>query len=163
MVATYAVIARKSVGPIHFGMSPAAVHAAMGTMPEDCFRRSKNERYETEGYHGGTVQIQYYGDNPSVNFVELVGAGDFVAVFHGIPVFQTKAERLIELFAKYDQFDEGGPEPGYLYIYRKLDIGLWRSAMPESHDDPDGQFFETIAVGAGSYYDAIASVRSRRP
>jgi hypothetical protein len=60
-------------------------------------------------------------------------------------------------------FDERGPEPGYLYIYRKLDIALWRSALPESAGDPDGQFSETIAAGAGTYYDATASVVSSHP
>ena len=134
MAVSYDVIAKTSVGPIRFGMSPEEVHAAMGDMPERLFRRSKSERYETEGYHQNTVQIHYDGDSPSVNFVELAGAGEMVAVFCGIPVFQTKVDHLISLLSEYDDYDQSAPEPEYMYIYRNLDISLWRPVVPENDE-----------------------------
>jgi hypothetical protein len=153
MFISYDVFARTGVGPVRFGMSPAEVRIAMGGPPEWSHKRWETERYPSDGYHRTSFRIDYDGDKPIVNFIELSRHARAVdAAFRGISILQTKASDVVRLLSDHDRFDETRPDLGYAYVFPNLDLALWRESLPRSDDDADGQFFDTVAVAAEGYF-----------
>jgi hypothetical protein len=150
MLHTYEVVPRRSVGPVHFGMSRAEARAAMGREPERSFLKRPQYPVEVDSYHEGTFRIFYDGDVPNVNYIELSAKGEVDAVFRGIQVFETKASELVDVVSKTDQYDDQHPELGYSYIFPSLDIAFWRPMLPE--DEPECEFFQAVGAGTEGYY-----------
>jgi hypothetical protein len=149
---SYEILVRRGIGPVRFGMSPNEAHAAMGAPPTRSYKKCKTQRYEIDSYHENSFQIFYDGDSPTVNFIEISSNGLIDAIFHNISVLQTKACDLVPLVSQYGDYYDRDPQLGFSYVFRGLDLALWRSMMPESDDDPDGQFFDAVGAGGEGYF-----------
>jgi hypothetical protein len=54
-----------------------------------------------------------------------------------VKVFNTKVEKLVDFLTneKKYRYDEINPEPWYTYIFKNLDLVLWRAAIPEEIEE----------------------------
>src|SRR5258708_3022083 len=78
------------VGPVRLGMTGDEARIVMGDEPES-FNKAGTSRYETDAYDENGFQIFYEGDDPLVEYIELSGGCDFVAIYRGKDVFMALA------------------------------------------------------------------------
>jgi hypothetical protein len=57
---------------------------------------------------------------------------------------------------KSSQHDPKWREIPYSYIFRSLQLSLWRPVLPSSPSDAEGRYFSTIGIGVRGYYDDVA-------
>ncbi|WP_143133031.1 outer membrane protein assembly factor BamE [Pseudoduganella namucuonensis] len=138
----FEIDARMGVGPILFGMTQADVHKLLGE--PDWFDSSREEYLQ--GF------IIRYDEAQLVEFIELAKSELFSATFRGKNLHALIAEEAISFMSQFDRFDENDVELGYSYIFPMLDLSLWRSTIPDSGSDPDGQYFEAIGLGKEGYF-----------
>ncbi|CAG0949031.1 hypothetical protein ANRL3_00092 [Anaerolineae bacterium] len=147
----YKIVPGVGIGSVKLGASRDEARAMM-RMELHCFRKIETNRYECDAYHENGFQIFYNGDKPHVEYIELSSGCGFIASYRGIDVFSIKANDLVDLIFQETSFDEDDPELGYSYVFPEIELSLWRSVLPQSLDDPSGQFFSTIGIGIKGYY-----------
>ena len=98
-----------------------------------------------------------YDENNCVEYISISNplSNKFKVLYNNYNIFENTAEELIkkiesETIFRYDRDD---PEMEYSYIFNDLELSFWRSTLPESEDDNDGKFFETVGIGVKGYYD----------
>jgi hypothetical protein len=134
------------VGPVLLGMTRAEVHAALG--PPD--RTTRDNR---ESFLGGFF-VDFAPDG-RVELIELAVSPHFRAVFNGVWLHGIVAEDAVGVVSRHARYDETNPELGYTYVFRDLDMSLWRGTLPETGqaaDDDDGRYFEAVAIGITGYF-----------
>jgi hypothetical protein len=142
------------VGPVRLGMSR---DEARRVMPEPAkpFRKGRTPRYETDAFHQSAFQVFYGGDQPTVEYIELSRGSVIRALYRDLDVFSTPADEVVAFVSRDAAFDQTHRELPYSYIFRDLQLSLWRPTIPESDTDTDGRFFSTIGVGKRGYYDVV--------
>jgi hypothetical protein len=150
---TYNVQPFVGVGPVRLGMSRDEVYHAMHESPTP-FRKGASVAPLTDAFHQSAFQVFYAGDQPTVEYIELSRDADFRAFYRELDVFATPADEVATFIARDASYDETGREFPYSYIFRQLQLSLWRPVLPE--DDDSGLFFSTIGVGRRGYYDDVA-------
>ena len=138
------------VGPVRLGMSRDAVHNAMHESPGP-FRKGSSVAPLTDAFHHSAFQVFYAGDQPIVEYIELSRDAELRAFYRGLDVFATPADEVAAFISRDAIYDEAGREFPYSYIFRRLQLSLWRPVLPE--DDDSGRFFSTIGIGRRGYYD----------
>jgi hypothetical protein len=147
----YEVIPLKKIGPVFLGMLRKDVRSTLGIQPY-VFRKGADSSSLSEAYHESCFQV-FYDEDDRVEYIEVSSGGAaFVTVYGGKDVFETRASDLVDLVSKEAPFDSEHPELGYSYIFPRLELSLWRPAMPEDEQDPEGQYFSTIGIGKRGYY-----------
>ena len=142
------------VGPVKLGSSPGDVRAVMGSAPHRFMKTSKSE-HATEAWDA--FHVCYRGTPPTVEFIELGKSSEFRVHYKGIDVFETRASDLVALVSADTPYDPRNRELGYSYTFPAIELSLWRSVVPESDDDPDGQFFEAVGLGITGYFSGGSS------
>jgi hypothetical protein len=132
----------RGVGPVKLNMSKEQVHAALG-IPE--FSHGNRE-----GFLSGLMVN--FSPEGNVEFIELAKSEKYVALLNGIDVHATPALELVELISSRTAFDNADPELGYSYIFKDIQLSLWRSSMPESSSDSEGRYFESVGIGVPGYF-----------
>jgi hypothetical protein len=109
-----------------------------------------------------------------VAFIEAdIGSG---ATINGIGVFETPAEEVVADIVKSAGLAPADfPPLRHSYLFEGLRLVLWRSTVPNNHQDEDdededeedneqGRVFQTISVYAPGYYpeDTLQYLRARR-
>jgi hypothetical protein len=145
----YEIVPNVGIGPVRLGASRDDVRAGMGTMPRRFMKTSQSE-HPTEAWGG--FHVYYRGSSPTVEFIEVARSNEFVALYEGVDVHRTKAEELVAYISRDTPFDGRNRDLGYSYVFPAIELSLWREAMPESADDPDGQFFEAVGLGIRGYF-----------
>ena len=140
------------VGPVHLGMLRDTVHHAMQESPKP-FRKGFSVAPLTDAFHQSAFQVFYESDQPIVEYIELSRDADFRAFYQGLDVFATPADEVAAFISRDASYDERGREFPYSYIFRQLQLSLWRPVLPD--DDDSGRFFSTIGVGRRGYYDDV--------
>lgn len=130
------------VGPIMLGMERSEVEINFG-QPE-------HENGSKVGYFSGFMIS--YSESNKVEFIELANSESFTATFEGKDLHNIPAEKALEFVCNYDSYDENEPELGYSYTFKKLQLSLWRGAMPESENDREGKSFEAVGIGEANYF-----------
>lgn len=130
------------VGQVCLSMGKEEVRAALG---EPSFSHENRETF-LAGLH-----VHYYPDE-RVEFIEVSSSDKYTALFKGIDVHTTPAEELVAFILRFATFDANDPELGYGYIFKDLQLSLWRSVIPETSAGPDGQYFEAIGIGSSEYF-----------
>lgn len=138
---------------MRLGMSCDEVRRAMPE-PEEPFRKAPNSLHETDLFHQGAFKVVYGVDVPTVEYLELSGGLAVRANYRDLDVFATPAEECVAYISRDSAFDKTDPEIPYAYLFRDLQLVLWRPTIPESDTDTDGRFFSTIGIGRRGYYDA---------
>jgi hypothetical protein len=141
------------VGSVRFGMSRDQVRRTMPEVPRS-FRKTPKARHETDAFFQNAFQVFYGGDEPAVEFIELCGGLAVRAFYRDLDVFATPADEVVTYISRDAAFDPNGREIPYCYIFRGLQLSLWRPTIPTSADDIDGRCFSTVGIGRRGYYDA---------
>jgi hypothetical protein len=76
--------------------------------------------------------------------------GSDVVLFRGIDIFGTPADTLVERLREVTSIEV--EEGGHSATAPDLLLALWRSVVPESDNDPDGRYFESVLVLRPGYY-----------
>jgi hypothetical protein len=102
----------------------------------------------TDAWFGGSLQVSYTGENPTVEYIELSAISGLAVMLLGLAVFSTPASLLVPRIQERAALDSSDPELGYSYIFPSLELSLWRAVA----EQPDGRFFSTIGIGIDGYY-----------
>ncbi len=140
------------VGPIRFGMFRDEVRRALPEPPRS-FRKTPKSRHETDALFQNAFQIFYGGDPPVVELIELSRGSAVRAFYRDLDVFATPADEVVAFISQDAAYDAKDREIPYSYIFRGLQLSLWRPTIPESAGDTDGRFFSTVGIGRRGYYD----------
>jgi hypothetical protein len=140
------------VGPVLLGMSRDEVRRVMSE-PSEPFRKVMTSQHEIDSFHQCGFQVSYCGDQPTVEFIELSRDSGFCARYRDLDVFSMPADDVVAYIALDAAFDETDWEIPYSYIFRELQLALWRPLVPKSDTDTEGRYFMTIGVGRAGYYD----------
>jgi hypothetical protein len=124
-------------------------------MPEPArsFRKTPTSRHETDAFHRNSFQVFYGGDQPVVEYIELSRGSVVGALYRDLDVFATPADEVVAYISRDSAFDQSDPEIPYSYLFRDLQLSLWRPVIPESDTDSEGRYFSTIGIGKRGYYD----------
>jgi hypothetical protein len=139
------------VGPARFGVPRDELRAAMKVAPTP-FRKTSNDRWETDAFFDSAFQVFYGGDEPRVEYVELSRDSALIPFIDGMDIFATPATDLVARIERQASFDRNDPELGYSYVFPALELALWRPAIPASDGSGDGRFFSTVGVGVRGYF-----------
>ena len=152
---SYEVIPKIGIGPVRLNMTREEVRRVMAEKPFP-FYKTRNSRYETDAFHRNSFQVFYDDDKPHVDYIELSGNEAYTVLYSGMDVFGTEADELVALISQHAALDENNEELCYSYVFPELELSVWRSIIPESSDDEDGQYFSTIGIGRVGYYSKSA-------
>lgn len=139
---------------MRLGMSRDEVRQVMSEAAKP-FRKSPTSRHETDAFHEGAFQVFYDGDQPMVEYIELSRGSAVRALYRDLDVFATPADEVVAYISRESEFDQNDPEIPYSYLFRGLQLSLWRRTIPESDTDTDGRYFSTIGIGKKGYYDVV--------
>ena len=115
------------------------------------FGKPEYENDNRVGYLSGFM-VDYNKFN-NVEFIELANSNKFNATYEGKNLHQILASEALELVSKYDSYDANDPELGHSYIFKGLQLSLWRGTIPENINDEDGKYFEAVGIGEANYFE----------
>jgi hypothetical protein len=154
------VVPLVGVGTVYFGMSRQEARNALG-VPVLSFQKGPSSTALVDAFLENAFQI-FYDEDDTVEYIELSRGGPFTALYQNVPVFETKAEELLEIVSRDTSYDRNRPEQGYTFIFPMIEVSLWRQSLPEDEEDYEeetdeeyeklGTYFDTIGVGASGYY-----------
>lgn len=131
------------VGPIKLGMHKSEV--------ENIFGKPEFEKDNRAGYFSGFM-LNYNASN-KVEFIELAKSKLFTTSYEGKNLHEITANEAVELVSNYDSYDTNDPELGYSYIFKGLQLSLWRGTLPENTKDEDGKYFQAVGLGEANYFE----------
>lgn len=131
------------VGPVKLGMPIHDVEAVMG--------KPEHVHDSRHGYLSGFMVD--FDNQGKVEFIELANSKMFQATFNGKNLHNLTAAEAVDYVSQFDSYDRDDPEVGYSYIFKKLQLSLWRGVMPEDETDEDGKYFETVGVAIDGYFE----------
>jgi len=97
------------------------------------------------------------GDQGFLKPLIIVGSPSRKDIYKGMDVHRTKASHVVATISKDAPFDPEDPELEYSYLFPKLELSVWRPAVPENETDAEGKFFATVGVGRKGYYSEESS------
>lgn len=157
-----------SIGKIKLGMSSQEVNNIMKNNYKDIHINNGKEILLPPTFNIG------YDKNDKAIFIELcrsyVPRDDICpAIFKGVNVFTTKAKELISYIEKFYEYDKNDWELGCSYIFKDIDLALWRSSIfkeeylleswfqklgqEEKEQELSYRYFETVIIGIKGYFD----------
>lgn len=139
----YDIEPNTGVGPIKLGMHKTEV--------ESIFGKPEFENDNRAGYFSGF--IVNYNESNNIEFIELANSKNFTTSYKGKNLHKMPATEAVEFVSKYDSYDSKDPELGYSYIFKDLQLSLWRGTLPENTSDEDGKYFEAIGIGEANYFE----------
>ena len=100
----------------------------------------------------GVTVFVYFDDADTVEAVELARPDDGESItFRDIDVFATPADEVIEALGQFAEVEV--TESGHAATAPSLHLAFWRSTVPESPEDEEGRYFESVLVAAPGYGD----------
>ena len=67
-----------------------------------------------------------------------------------VTVLEIAPAEAVTTVAAHAPFDPDDPELGHSYVFKALDLSLWRPVDDE--DEPEGRTFMTVGIGRRGYY-----------
>jgi hypothetical protein len=99
----------------------------------------------------GLSVFVYFDDADAVDAIEFGRSdGGERVTFEEIDVFGTPAHSVIEELARRTVVEV--EEDGRSVTATELVLELWRSTLPESAEDEDGRYFESVLIARPGYY-----------
>jgi hypothetical protein len=139
----YEITPHVGIGPVKLGMPIHDVEAVMG--------KPEHVHDNRHGYLSGFMVD--FDDTGKVEFIELASSELFQAKFNGINLHYVTADEAVNFVSQFDSYDRNDPEAGYSYIFKKLQLSLWRGTMPEDEADEDGKYFEAVGIAIDGYFE----------
>jgi hypothetical protein len=103
----------------------------------------------TVGYWASGMSVHF---NPSAELIEVARGMELAPTLFGAPIFETPAEELVQRLVDLGHPFDPDTEGGHCFVFRSLQLGLWRSVVPEDSEDPEGRFFDSVGLGREGYY-----------
>ena len=86
-------------------------------------------------------------------YIEFARGAELMPQLFGMSVFETPAADIVaRLVQAGHQYDANDPELGYSYLFKDIQLGLWRAAVPDDEADDEGLHFDTLGLGQAGYY-----------
>lgn len=76
---------------------------------------------------------------------------DDAVTYNGLDMFTTPTADLVTQLRRYTTVHE--EEDGHAFTAPDLLLAFWRPTTPETPDDEDGRFFESVLLARPGYYD----------
>ncbi|WP_282110341.1 hypothetical protein [Shewanella algicola] len=131
------------VGPIKFGMNRQEVEA--------CFGKPEFDSDDRVGFMSGFLVD--FDSNGKVEFIELANSRKFDVIYRGVNLHSIKSDDVVTFLEKYDAYDKSDAEVGHSYIFKILQLSLWRRTVPADDNDADGQHFDSVGIACGNYFE----------
>ena len=99
----------------------------------------------------------YFDAHDHVEAIEFARPGDNAGdavTYNELDVFTTPAADLVTQLRRRTTVHE--EEDGHAFTAPDLLLALWRPTTPETPDDEDGRFFESVLLARPGYYDQAA-------
>lgn len=99
----------------------------------------------------------YFDAHDHVEAIEFGRPGDSTAdavTYNELDVFTTPAADLITQLRQHTTVRE--EENGHAFTASDLLLAFWRPTTPETSDDEDSRFFESVLLAQPGYYDQAA-------
>jgi hypothetical protein len=90
--------------------------------------------------------------NPDAEFIEIARRMGLSPTLLGAEVFVTRADDLVQVLAAAGHDLDSDTERGHSFVFRDLQVGLWRASVPEDNDDAEGHYFDSVGLGMPGYY-----------
>ena len=142
----FEIIPNIGIGPVKLGMDRSDVGTIMGSV------EFSND--ESDGFLSG-FRVDYDINN-KVEFIELAESNKYEAVFNGICLHHMPADEVVAYLSTLDTYNKEDPELGSSYTFKKLNMSIWRSSVPESNQPPtdaDGRYFEAVGIAVEGYFN----------
>jgi len=129
---------------VSIGMRRPQVAAALGERPER-FRKTSLSQVDTDAFDSLGIHV-YYDAQDNCEYIECFRESKHLFVF-GIPVLEIPAHETLMRLSVHCDLEES--EAGCSYTDARAGITFWRAA-------PDEPRFQTLGVGAPSYFEPAA-------
>jgi hypothetical protein len=84
------------------------------------------------------------------------GSKDDAVTYDGLDVFTTPAADLVTQLREHTTLHQEEDDDGHAFTAAGLLLSLWRPVTPESPQDQEGRFFESVIIATPAYYDQLA-------
>jgi len=144
----------ETAGPLHIGAAAAdtvEILKSLGTPLVLCRPHGSPPGWGVQRSSGLFISALFDPDG-HLEAIELgrPEATDDIVTYDGLDMFTTPAEDIIAQLQHCGAVHE--EEDGHAFIAPGLCLSLWRST-PESPDDQESRFFESILIARPGYYD----------
>lgn len=139
------------VGPAMIGASLDEAETALASLAD--IRAPDPLRPRRRGFipFQSGLSIALHGDRDgNVVAVEVYRSDVDSVQFAGTDVFRTPADEVMALLESRTPLRL--EEDGQTVIAPELSMSLWRSTLPESPDDEEGKYFESVLVATVGYF-----------
>ncbi len=124
-----------SIGPIQIGMGTDKILELWG--------KPQSIHGNRWMYHDGFFID--YDESRKVEFIETGKSKNYSIILDGLDLHKTKSDKVIELFSKLDDYDRNEPDLGFSYVFKKIQLSLWRGSV-------EMEFFESIGQASPKYF-----------
>ncbi|MCO6047857.1 hypothetical protein NG895_28460 [Aeoliella sp. ICT_H6.2] len=150
------IVPHIGIGPVHLGMTPDAVEAAVGSVPGALPRLAKGRK--THCYFKAALQVSF-GESGLVNFIGVSGTPLLECRYEDRDVFDLPAPELFALIASRERsgrHDYSAAE----YVFPEQIVTLYEA--DEQYDRKGGEsrpVFAEVGVGNAEYLAVIRALR----
>ncbi|SMF22961.1 hypothetical protein SAMN06296036_107255 [Pseudobacteriovorax antillogorgiicola] len=131
-----------SIGPVKIGMKESEVQQVIG---RPTFVDGSRKEY-LSGYF-----VNYDSDN-RVEYIEVWDSDGFGIDFNGINPLKVDPRDAVKHIESFDKYDEDDPELGDSYIFKSIQVSLWRGSTFKDSDEKIEKEFESLGIGKQGYY-----------
>lgn len=145
---------RKSIGPVHLGVSRSAARQALAEMGFPL----ENSHGRCDYFCAACFQVEY-SDDGNVQFIGASGCSEISFTYKGVDVFSIAAAELFSLIAAADGSGSHEFNP-YEYCFANQIMTLWDA--DEQYDCQGGEEREVwgqVGIGSEQYLSAIGALR----
>ena len=150
----------QAAGPLRIGTAghdTVEILKQLGTPQVLCRTAGSPPAWGVHRPSGLFVLILFDADDhvEAIEFGRPDSTDDSVA-YDGLDVFATPAADLIRQLRQRTAIDVEEEEDGHAFTAPSLLLSLWRPVTPESPEDQEGRFFESVLIARPGYYDQLA-------
>jgi hypothetical protein len=99
---------------------------------------------------GMTAVHVYYDADDRAEYIEVARVSAVRPMFGEVAVLDIEAPRAVAAVARHAPYDQDDPELGFSYVFKQLDLSLWRPT--DDDEEPEGHTFMSVGVGRRGYY-----------
>ena len=134
---------------MHLGISQNDSRRAFAESPTR-FEKVVGSGTFVDAYFESTFQVFFSKANGLVEYIELSRNPNFIVSLDKLNIFSIPANELIDQISKVRGSEFVSDDGGYSYLFRSLELSLWRPVLPGDLND-EGHYFETVGIGVPGF------------